>query len=46
MANFGNSDQVMISVKVDKPTLTTGSVIYCSLLEMELHKNLIKFHFQ
>ena len=28
---------IKISVKVDKPTLTTGSVIFCSLLEMELN---------
>ena len=25
--------------KVDKPMLTTGLVIFCSLLETELHQN-------
>ena len=40
MIDFGKSGKMIkISGKVDKPTLTMDSFIFCSLLETELHQN-------
>ena len=44
MVDFCKSDKtIKVSGKVDKPTLTTDSIIFHSLLETELHQ---KFCFQ